>query len=1528
VLARPGLEGITIEGRGVFLPRFPVASAQGNDAPGLVAGWVNLAIGQATHVAGANNTISITLASDAPLVQEEINITLSLPNLSPGRSSVISEASTEDGFFALSETPSFGQWAAWNEYDSVFLFKMVGGMEMGRSYTIDILIENPLTGRDGFTNFVIEASSFGRVLLPPTVVPLAPENGVPFLVADFTSMSIAQSNFAANGYNTFTVLLTPRALLDGQYLSKITISGLTGSATRGYDDVLPLSRRSHRTLGGYGRWFQVEGKLVLTVSREDLEAHEELLVRFDLKNGPDFQDARNVSVHVRYLDWDVGYVPLTSWQRMENAPGIFGPLLIGDVMSGYIEQSTTVAHEDNPLLLELSTSVDIPAEFTLRIIVSGLYGVATSDLNLPVAVGIIRTNQSTVHASSMQRVGGGICGANASTSREVEDPFYNTGCADLDQVLHESVLWERNITGYSELNGSACIEGALWNATWNRAEGTLVIPVMMELSKHQVYSMFFTIQNGPVPQPAQDISLSLSVETAYTSPFLLDAPKNNSAPLKIIGWMVRNVMQATSVFGASNAITVSLAFTGQLYGGTLIRISGFENAQDAGGCKPLVFPSHENQGEASRVFHGVANWSSSGEIIIGVQNRSLDEMIFVLQFNLTNPLLGQSSTGIFVETQGKPALPSTQMLWVGTTSPFSTAGFDNTHIEQSSASQSTRNTISVAFSLFAPLLSSVPSLVYIQGLRGSNTSSGTLALHPRMNQNLFASVFGLEGEWIREGGTLVLAVVSDAPIGEVFSFSFDLMNPDSGRGSNEVSIYSTERGSASSARYTMAMGSGNAAPLLVADFLEKGIGQSTASQGAPNTLTVSLSTRASLLSGSVVTISGLVGSATPNSTNLLISVMRAPSMEAAAHFGSASWVRESGILRLTVVGDTVPNATYGIAVTLQNPVTPQSAASNIKISASGVTIGSSPMDVAQDNAAPFEVVGLTAATLSQEPALATGYAPSPAGLLERENTLTLEFETSAALVAGSTVVIDGLTGSPSPSVSNLALTCNPPDLDSQAQWAQGSGTVSMNVTSDTLPDTLYTCSFALLHPTAVQTHPNVTFRTEGTRILPTLVRPTDGNRSAFTLSRVYCAEYPSLQNGLALPGSPVQSPGSVRIWCDTGHSLTVGGERAPFADATCLSNGTWSLLAKCTPDDGTLLAWGRDSHGQLGGGTAANQTAANTTAVIGLSSGIILGVGGAETSYALHRNGSVFSWGANDVGQLGLGTNKSAAYNSPELVSGLGQAVRGVAAGSRHAVVKLADDSVSCWGDGTSGQLGNGLTASAPAPVNVVFPNNAFIRFVAAAGNHSLAIGVNSDVVYAWGANDVGQLGIGSTQFQSAPILVGNDTNLGIGGTVGMVVSVAAGETFSLALLSSGAVMEWGSIGGNAALLPTQVTLPASNKAVAIAAGNSMHALVLLEDGTVMAWGQNDGGQLGDGTLVTRSQPVTVNGLGGQVSSMALGREHSLVASTYGPAEAWGANSFGQIGSRGQTLEAETVLKSALSVGAGRYHSLAVVKSD
>eukprot|EP00286_Rhodomonas_abbreviata_P002230 CAMPEP_0181346182 /NCGR_PEP_ID=MMETSP1101-20121128/33182_1 /TAXON_ID=46948 /ORGANISM="Rhodomonas abbreviata, Strain Caron Lab Isolate" /LENGTH=614 /DNA_ID=CAMNT_0023458259 /DNA_START=28 /DNA_END=1869 /DNA_ORIENTATION=- len=614
----------------------------------------------------------------------------------------------------------------------------------------------------------------------------------------------------------------------------------------------------------------------------------------------------------------------------------------------------------------------------------------------------------------------------------------------------------------------------------------------------------------------------------------------------------------------------------------------------------------------------------------------------------------------------------------------------------------------------------------------------------------------------------------------------------------------------------MAMGSGNAAPLLVADFLEKGIGQSTASQGAPNTLTVSLSTRASLLSGSVVTISGLVGSATPN-----------------------SW--ESGILRLTVVGDTVPNATYGIAVTLQNPVTPQSAASNIKISASGVTIGSSPMDVAQDNAAPFEVVGLTAATLSQEPALATGYAPSPAGLLERENTLTLEFETSAALVAGSTVVID--SGSPSPSVSNLALTCNPPDLDSQAQWAQGSGTVSMNVTSDTLPDTLYTCSFALLHPTAVQTHPNVTFRTEGTRILPTLVRPTDGNRSAFTLSRVYCAEYPSLQNGLALPGSPVQSPGSVRIWCDTGHSLTVGGERAPFADATCLS--------------------------------------------FGLSSGIILGVGGAETSYALHRNGSVFSWGANDVGQLGLGTNKSAAYNSPELVSGLGQAVRGVAAGSRHAVVKLADDSVSCWGDGTSGQLGNGLTASAPAPVNVVFPNNAFIRFVAAAGNHSLAIGVNSDVVYAWGANDVGQLGIGSTQFQSAPILVGNDTNLGIGGTVGMVVSVAAGETFSLALLSSGAVMEWGSIGGNAALLPTQVTLPASNKAVAIAAGNSMHALVLLEDGTVMAWGQNDGGQLGDGTLVTRSQPVTVNGLGGQVSSMALGREHSLVASTYGPAEAW-----------------------------------------
>jgi len=106
----------------------------------------------------------------------------------------------------------------------------------------------------------------------------------------------------------------------------------------------------------------------------------------------------------------------------------------------------------------------------------------------------------------------------------------------------------------------------------------------------------------------------------------------------------------------------------------------------------------------------------------------------------------------------------------------------------------------------------------------------------------------------------------------------------------------------------------------------------------------------------------------------------------------------------------------------------------------------------------------------------------------------------------------------------------------------------------------------------------------------------------------------------------------------------------------------------------------------------------------------------------------------------------------------------------------------------------------------------------------------------------------------------------------------------------------------------TKVPVPVSDlgeDVEAISAGGS-HALVLLQDGTVMAWGNNGAGGLGDGTIVQRDTPVSVNGLSG-VKAIAAGEGHSLALMNDGTVMAWGRNDVGQLG-LGTTTGPETCM--------------------
>ncbi len=203
---------------------------------------------------------------------------------------------------------------------------------------------------------------------------------------------------------------------------------------------------------------------------------------------------------------------------------------------------------------------------------------------------------------------------------------------------------------------------------------------------------------------------------------------------------------------------------------------------------------------------------------------------------------------------------------------------------------------------------------------------------------------------------------------------------------------------------------------------------------------------------------------------------------------------------------------------------------------------------------------------------------------------------------------------------------------------------------------------------------------------------------------------------------------------------------------------------------------------------------------------------------------------------------------------------------------------------------------------------------------------VTPSVVAAWGDNSFGQLGDGTTTPGLTP-----KTSLGIFAAV----SVAGGDSHSLALLADGSVWNWGrnhrgQLGdGTTTSRSGAAAVPGIDDAVAIAAGLH-HSLALLADGTILAWGKNDLGQLGDGTTEDRLSPVTVSGISNAVAVTA-GASQSFALRDNGTVAAWGWNADGILGD-GTIEDRHTPITvpgitGATAVAAGAYHAV-VLRED
>lgn len=346
--------------------------------------------------------------------------------------------------------------------------------------------------------------------------------------------------------------------------------------------------------------------------------------------------------------------------------------------------------------------------------------------------------------------------------------------------------------------------------------------------------------------------------------------------------------------------------------------------------------------------------------------------------------------------------------------------------------------------------------------------------------------------------------------------------------------------------------------------------------------------------------------------------------------------------------------------------------------------------------------------------------------------------------------------------------------------------------------------------------------------------------------------------------------------------------------------------------NGTVYGWGSNAFGQLGNGTSVS---ASVPAVVSTGSSAWVGIEpGGTFSVGLRSNGTLWSWGDNASGQLGDGTATPSSL--PVKVAGGAENWRTTATGTAHTAAVRADGTLWAWGGNASGQLGIGSTlpSSTPQQITVTSPVSASNDWAAVAGGGAHTLGLKANgTLWAWGDNTFGQLGDGTgAANRTAPVQVvtGNPGNFDRNW-----VAVAAGESFSLALQADGTIWTWGDnsllqLGTDPAdLAPdTQRNVPAqllvasppstayNSSWTAIGAGQA-HGLALQADGTLWAWGANSVGQLGNGATVATFTPVQViSAEGVPYTSLAAGTSHSLAGRTDGTLWSWGNNTSGQLG--------------------------------
>ena len=217
-----------------------------------------------------------------------------------------------------------------------------------------------------------------------------------------------------------------------------------------------------------------------------------------------------------------------------------------------------------------------------------------------------------------------------------------------------------------------------------------------------------------------------------------------------------------------------------------------------------------------------------------------------------------------------------------------------------------------------------------------------------------------------------------------------------------------------------------------------------------------------------------------------------------------------------------------------------------------------------------------------------------------------------------------------------------------------------------------------------------------------------------------------------------------------GDNSSLNSRQSPI---TTIAGGTnWKQVAcgyyytAAIKTDGTLWTWGQNNNGQLGDNTLTNRSSPVTTAAGGTNWKQV--ACGYYHTTAIKTDGTLWTWGYNFFGQLG--NNNTVSYSSPVTTIAGGINWSQVSCGFMHTTAIKTDGTLWTWGKNDFGQLGTANTVSYSSPVTTIAAGTDW-KQVSAGKNHTNAIKTDG-TLWTWGINNLGQLGTNNTTIYSSPV--------------------------------------------------------------------------------------------------------------------------------------------------------------------------------